>query len=216
MRLASAVLIVMLACGCYCGARIVQPAASSSRSAPPPSHDIVALLPDPETRNVGRAIVSSLAGESVELSGKGSATRVEIGQPPSPAFRLSEAQVEQLFGEALAARPPAPRHFLLYFQTGSNLLTPESDKLLGDILIFVTSRSVPDVTVVGHTDTTGTAQANIALGQSRAAMIRDRLVTAGLDGSVVSVASHGEADPLVRTPDDTPEPKNRRVEVSVR
>ena len=75
---------------------------------------------------------------------------------------------------------------------------------------------MPDVTVVGHTDTTGTAQANIELGRSRATLIRDRLVAAGLDASLVSVASHGEADLLVPTPDDTLEPRNRFVDVSVR
>ena len=183
---------------------------------PPPGHDIVALLQDPETRKVGRVIVSSTLGGSVELKDKRTATRVVIGQPPSVVFRFSEAQVQQLFGDALAALPPAPRHFLLYFANGSNQLTPESEKLLPAILVFVKSRSVPDVTVVGHTDTTGTAQANIELGRSRATSIRDRLVAAGLDTSLVSVASHGEADLLVPTPDDTPEPKNRLVEVSVR
>jgi len=80
----------------------------------------------------------------------------------------------------------------------------------------VKSRSVPDVTVTGHTDTTGSAQSNIVLGLSRASLIRDRLVAVGLDLSVVSVESHGEADLLVPTPDEIPEPKNRRVEVSVR
>ena len=210
MRLASAALVVMFSCGCYGHARIVQPAV------PPPAHDIVALLPDPETKAVGRAIVSSPLGGSVELKDKREGVRVVVGQPPSVAFMLSEAQIQQLFGDALAAEPPAPRHFLLYFDSGSNQLTPESERLLTEILVFVQSRSVPDVTVVGHTDTTGADQSNIELGRSRATLIRDRLVGAGLDGSLVSVASHGEADLLVPTPDNTPEPKNRRVEVSVR
>jgi len=30
------------------------------------------------------------------------------------------------------------------------------------------------------------------------------------------VASHGEADLLIKTKDNTPEPRNRRVEISVR
>lgn len=218
MRLAGAALVVLFACGCYCGARIVQPSgppSTSAISAAPPGHDIVALLRDPETRKVGRAVVSTPLG-SVELIDKGTATRVVIGQPPSRRFRLSDSQVQQLFGEALAALPPAPRHFQLYFASGSNQLAPASAKLFTEILPLVKSRSVPDVTVIGHTDTTGTAQANIELGRSRANVIRDRLVAAGVDAGIVSVASHGEADLLVRTPNDTPEPRNRRVEVSVR
>jgi outer membrane protein OmpA-like peptidoglycan-associated protein len=46
--------------------------------------------------------------------------------------------------------------------------------------------------------------------------VRNLLTAAGLDASSIEVSSLGEADPLVRTPDDTPEPRNRRVEIGVR
>jgi outer membrane protein OmpA-like peptidoglycan-associated protein len=211
MRVAGVALVGMFACACHSHPRVVE--------APPPSpprHDIIALLADPETNAVGHAVVSSPLGDSVELTTERAGTRVVIGQPPSAPFTLAEDQVQQLFGDALAARPPAPRHFVLYFEKGSNHLAPESEALVADLLAFVKSRSVPDVTIVGHTDTTGTAEANIELARSRANLIRNRLIAAGLDESVVSLASHGETDLLVPTPDETPEPKNRRVEVSVR
>jgi peptidoglycan-associated lipoprotein len=213
-RLACAALVLLLAWGCYCRARIVQ--TSTSAGAPSVIHDIIALLPDPESRKVGRVVVSSPLGGSVELTHKREATRVVVGQPPHSPFRFSKDQVQQLYGEALSALPPAPRHFLLYFQSGSNQLSPKSEQLLTEIPAVVKSRSVPDVSVIGHTDTTGTAQANIELGRSRATLIRDRLVAVGLDASLMTVASHGEADLLVHTPDETPEPRNRRVDVSVR
>jgi outer membrane protein OmpA-like peptidoglycan-associated protein len=41
-------------------------------------------------------------------------------------------------------------------------------------------------------------------------------VSAGIDGSLVEVESHGEGDLLKRTPDDTPEPLNRRVEITIK
>jgi outer membrane protein OmpA-like peptidoglycan-associated protein len=72
------------------------------------------------------------------------------------------------------------------------------------------------VTVVGHTDTMGSAQLNIDLGRTRATVIRQRLIAVGVDGRLISLASHGESDLLVPTPDETLEPRNRRVEVSVR
>ena len=75
---------------------------------------------------------------------------------------------------------------------------------------------MPEVTVVGHTDTMGSPQANIQLGLKRASTVRSILVDAGLDPALVEVTSHGEADLLMRTPDRTPEPHNRRVEISVR
>jgi outer membrane protein OmpA-like peptidoglycan-associated protein len=47
-------------------------------------------------------------------------------------------------------------------------------------------------------------------------MVLKLLVAAGLDPSLVDVTSHGEADPLVPTPDERLEPRNRRVEITVR
>ncbi len=183
---------------------------------PPPKQDVLVLLPDPDTQAVGRAVVSSPSGPLVELATARAATHVSVGHAPTAPVTMSEAQVQTLFGEALAARPPAPRRFLLYFVLGSNQLTPESEPLLSAVLDFVKNRPAPDVTVIGHTDTTDTARANLELGLRRAAVVRQRLVETGVDPSLVSVASHGEADLLVRTPDNTLEPKNRRVEVSVR
>jgi outer membrane protein OmpA-like peptidoglycan-associated protein len=75
---------------------------------------------------------------------------------------------------------------------------------------------VPDVVVVGHTDTMGTLAANAELGMRRATMVRNMLIDAGLDATTIEVTSHGEGDLLVRTPDETPEPRNRRVEISVK
>jgi peptidoglycan-associated lipoprotein len=205
IRLVAAALVAVYASACDLWTR---PA--------PPKQDVIVLLPDPETGAVGRAVVSSPLGGSAELTTERAATRAVIGQPPTAPFTLSEAQVHRIFGDALAARPLAPRHFLLYFFTGSTTLKPESDILLRDALRFVKSRPAPDVTVIGHTDTTHTARSNFALGLRRARAIRDRLVAIGLDRRFVSVASHGEADLLVRTRNDIREPRNRRVEVSVR
>jgi outer membrane protein OmpA-like peptidoglycan-associated protein len=204
-RLAAAALVAVCACGCDLWTR-----------PKPPKQDVIVLLADPESGVVGRAVVSSPLGGSAELTTERSATRIGTGQPPSAPFTLSEAQVHRLFDEAMTARPPAPRHFLLYFFTDSTRLKPESEIVLRDALRFVKSRPAPDVTVIGHTDTKYTARSNFALGLNRAKAIRDRLVAIGLDRRFVSVASHGEADLLVRTRDDTREPRNRRVEVSVR
>ena len=43
---------------------------------------------------------------------------------------MSEADVKRLFGAALAAQPPAPAHFTLYFEFDSDELTAESRKLV--------------------------------------------------------------------------------------
>jgi len=143
-------------------------------------------------------------------------TRVTSDAAPGPVKTLSAADVDRLFGDALAALPPAPRHFVLFYQFESDTLTKESTALVPEILKAVKALAVPEVVVIGHTDTMGSAKANIALGMRRANSVRDILVNAGLAPSTVEVTTHGEADLLVKTPDNTPEPRNRRVEITVR
>jgi outer membrane protein OmpA-like peptidoglycan-associated protein len=124
--------------------------------------------------------------------------------------------VERIFGDALSALPPAPRRFTLYFRFESDELTDQSKALIPEILAAVKAHAVQDVVVVGHTDTMGTQRANYALGLKRALMVRNLLVDAGLNGSAIDATSIGELDPVVKTPDETPEPRNRRVDISVR
>lgn len=177
--------------------------------------DLVVLLPDADGGAVGRASVSNQFG-AVELDAARAAARIFAGQAPPPAVVLDDAQVRAVFGEALASAPMAPQSFVLYFRFQSNALTDESQALLSQVLKAVAARPAPEVVVVGHTDTTGDSKANVALGLTRANAVRDLLVGARLEASLIEVTSHGEADLLVPTPDDTPEPRNRRVEIAVR
>lgn len=182
----------------------------------PPRADMVVLVPDPENGRVGSATVTGTAGAVVELTRANDGTRIVQGQAPSAPASVPAADVQRIFGDALAARPVAPRQFLLYFESGSDTLTAESQALVPEIIGTVHGRPAPDVSVIGHTDTTGDAAANVQLGMRRAQLIRDLLVSSGLDAAQIEVASHGEADLLVATPDNTAEAKNRRVEVTVR
>jgi outer membrane protein OmpA-like peptidoglycan-associated protein len=176
---------------------------------------LVALLPDPDSGAVGRANVSSLSG-SVELAEARASTVVNGKAAPTPVKPLSEEDSSRIFGDVLAALPSAPEHFVLNFQFDSDELTPESRALLPQVLNAVKGHPVPEVQVIGHTDTVGTPASNITLGMKRAEMIRKQLIDIGLDPTLMEIVSHGEADLLVPTADDVPEPRNRRVEITVR
>lgn len=181
----------------------------------PPARDLVVLVPDPESGHVGRAVVTTGAG-AVELTTAGATTSAAAGQAPAAVTTLTESEISALFGAVMAMRPAAARHFNLYFDTGTSTLTAASRAELTEILAVVRTATAPDVSVIGHTDTTGAADVNATLARERAASIRDQLIAVGLEASLIEVASHGEFDLLVPTPDNTAEPRNRRVEVIVR
>ena len=180
-----------------------------------PAGTLVVLLPDPDDGAMGRAIVSNAAG-TAELEGARASTGIVGTGAPGAVTPLGEAEVRSIFGDVLSALPRRARDFTLYFAFESDQLTAESRALVPQVVQAVKDFPFPDVVVIGHTDTTGSAASNVELGLRRANMVRQILLDAGLQGSIVDVTSHGEADPLVPTPDETAEPRNRRVEISVR
>jgi outer membrane protein OmpA-like peptidoglycan-associated protein len=210
IRLAAAVLVT-IAAGLLanCGPQYVR--APEGRG----NADLIMLLPDPDSGTTGRAVVSNGPG-SVDLDETRQFTLVGLNQPPTRVTVMNEPDVKRLFGDVLAALPPAPTHFTLFFRFESDELTDESRALVPDVLQAMKNRPVPEISVVGHTDTTGTPASNFELGMKRGIMVRSLLVDAGLDPSAVEVTSHGEAVLLVATPDEIYEARNRRVEITIR
>lgn len=179
-----------------------------------PGQSLTVLLPDSDTGSTGAARVANPFG-SVELADERDAALATATSRPVLGT-LSEGDVNNIFGDALSALPPPPRQFTVFFRFESDELTDQSQALIPQILAAVKAHAVQDVVVIGHTDTMGTQQANFGLGLKRAMMVRNLLVKAGLNGSTIEVTSVGELDLLVKTPDETPEPRNRRVDIAVR
>jgi outer membrane protein OmpA-like peptidoglycan-associated protein len=116
----------------------------------------------------------------------------------------------------MAARPILPHHFRLYFILGRDALTPESQAAYRAMFDDTKQRPAYEIEVIGFTDTVGDLQYNQALSLRRAAAIRDTLIRDGLDRQAISIAGRGKRDLLVATADQIPEPRNRRVEITVR
>jgi outer membrane protein OmpA-like peptidoglycan-associated protein len=199
----------MLACAAVafaCGPR--RPAVPAAEP------ELIVLLAD-DGGAVGRVSVANQLG-ATDLDDAREATRVVPGRAPGRAVVLDESDVAKIFGDALAGLPGAPQSFVLYFRLESNDLTDESRARLPEVLKAIASRAVPEVVAIGHTDTTGDRQSNLTLGLSRANAVRDLLVKTGIEKSLIEVVSHGEADLLILTGDEVFEPRNRRVEITVR
>ena len=130
--------------------------------------------------------------------------------------RLSAEEVRQSFGATLEALPAAPTLFMLYFITGTDELTDESKADLQRILSALKQRPVPDVAVIGHTDTVGDLMGNDLLSAQRAERMKGFLVEIGIPAERIHTAGRGKREPIVPTADNVEEPRNRRVEINVR
>jgi adhesin transport system outer membrane protein len=172
----------------------------------------VVLIPSPDG-SIGRVTVQGKQGEAV-LNKAGQAVSLE-GSAPAP-IEVSDEKVKADFGSAIAARPPVPEQFLFYFKLGSTQLTKESQALLPSVLAKVRARQNLDIWLIGHTDTTGDVKRNDALGLKRAQALAKNFEKLGIKDLTVTIESYGERNLLVATPDNTPEPRNRRGEVTLR
>lgn len=71
------------------------------------------------------------------------------------------------------------------------------------------------VTIVGHTDSTGSEAYNQTLSERRAEAVKSELVTLGVPGSMISATGRGEAEPRATNATEAGRQLNRRVEVLV-
>jgi len=125
-------------------------------------------------------------------------------------------EVRSRYAPTLGAQPPRPVSYILYFETASDRLTPESEIEFARVTQELAVRSAPEILVIGHTDRVGSMADNDALSRQRAETMRDLLVANGLLAEKLEVAGRGEREPLVATADEVEEARNRRVEINIR
>ena len=172
--------------------------------------ETVTVLPSADG-HVGTVVVQR--GETEQVLHQAYATS-NFGQ--AEVTLLSAEAVQRTYGKTLHALPAAPAAFLLYFVTGTDELTPESKLELEKVLSAMRTRPLPDVLVIGHTDTQGEADANDRLSAQRAETVKGFLVGIGIPAERIHTAGRGERELLVPTADNVDEPRNRRVEINVR
>jgi len=188
--------------------------ATPPKPPPPASRDIIVLLPDDQGKT--GAIVVSSEGVERRLDQPGETVTVDAGSPPGLPTVMPAQEVLAMAGPALAALPKPPARFILYFEHDSIGLTGESRALLQKVIETIRDRAPVDISVVGHTDTVGKKKYNDTLSMQRAMAVAAILRGIGVDPSVLDITSHGKDNPLVPTGDQVPEPRNRRVEITVR
>ncbi len=189
------------------------PAPAPPAATLPARDDLYVLMPAPDGKtgalavthgNTEKVLDSPFAAARIRQEG-----RLETGV-------ASEPEIRQVFGEALAALPPRPVSFLLYFVEGKDELTAESRQTVRQVFEEIARRSAPEVLVIGHTDRVGSAASNDRLSLQRAARMRDELVKLGVAADSIQISGRGAREPLVPTGDQVAEPRNRRVEITVR
>ncbi|MCP3976432.1 MAG: OmpA family protein [bacterium] len=107
--------------------------------------------------------------------------------------------------EALALEP-------ITFESGSAVITADGIAVLQGAVDFLTANADVRVAIEGHTDAQGAETSNQALSESRAASVRDYLVSQGIDADRMETAGFGESNPIASNDTAEGRAENRRIE----
>jgi len=174
--------------------------------------ETIVLLPNPAGQET--AVTVTQGGRQVVLAQPYAGARASRSGPE--AFPSNAQQVQATYGPALAAQPLPPAQFTLFFVEGKDELTDDSKRIVDGIFAEIAKRPIPDVIVIGHTDTVGNDAANDTLSRQRADVVRAAFTARGLAADKVVAIGRGKRELAVPTGDGVAEPRNRRVEILVR
>ena len=97
------------------------------------------------------------------------------------------------------------------FETNSARINPQMRPVLDEVGRNMDSNI--QVTVVGHTDSTGSDAVNDPLSLDRAQSVRDYLSTHGVNSRQITVTGRGSREPVASNGTEAGRAQNRRVEI---
>jgi outer membrane protein OmpA-like peptidoglycan-associated protein len=134
------------------------------------------------------------------------------------AMALLEAAVEQpvmMEKPMKMTRQLLTRNFIVYFDSNSAKISKDGASEIKGVKSFIKRRKISRITVVGHTDRSGSNSYNAKLAAARADAVAAGLVKAGIKKGLVKTVVWGESKPAVKTQDGAKNAKNRRVVIGV-
>ena len=101
------------------------------------------------------------------------------------------------------------------FATGRSEINSSFAPILTQFATSLNQNPVTTVTIIGHTDSTGSDAINNPLSEDRAAAARDYLVSRGVARTRIATEGRGAREPVADNNSQQGRDKNRRVEIYV-
>jgi len=115
-------------------------------------------------------------------------------------------------GEAQSVLDKTLSNRVVEFESGAATLTPAGRAILDEMGSAIKQIGTPKVQLIGHTDSQGNRQANVALSLARAGTVRNYLIEKGIPAESLSAAGSGPDQPVASNETVEGRAKNRRIE----
>jgi outer membrane protein OmpA-like peptidoglycan-associated protein len=132
-------------------------------------------------------------------------------QDMEQATRGTGVQVSQTADNRLKLEIPSD----VSFDTGRSDIKPNFRPILERFAGTLNENPATTVTIIGHTDSTGSPALNQPLSIDRAAHTRDYLTTRGVSPNRIAVDGRADREPIASNEDPAGRARNRRVEIYV-
>lgn len=103
----------------------------------------------------------------------------------------------------------------VHFETAKSAIKPESHAVLDELVTAMNRLKTSRIELAGHTDSDGSAEANLQLSRDRAAAVRTYLIQKGIAADRIETIGHGESKPVAGNESEKGKAQNRRTEVRV-
>lgn len=132
-------------------------------------------------------------------------------QAMEQATQGTGVQVSQTSDNRLKLEIPAD----VSFDTGRSDIKSNFRPVLDRFAQTLNDNPAATVSIIGHTDSTGTDAVNQPLSIDRAAHTRDYLAQRGVSSSRIAIEGRGSREPIASNADASGRARNRRVEIYV-
>lgn len=132
---------------------------------------------------------------------------------------VSAADAKAMLDEALVACRGVASDLTVYFGFDKSDITAAAQAVIDEVVTMLASYSAPLVSIVGHTDTSGSFAYNQKLSERRATAVErailSRSASTGVNAGTISKSGRSETDLAVPTGDGVREPRNRRATIAI-
>lgn len=129
-----------------------------------------------------------------------------VAPPPAPVVQEPEPEVvevvEEIFEEPVGPLAGSVEDFQVnvgdrvYFDLDEYVLTQDARSVLRRQAAWLSSHDGINIMVAGNCDERGTREYNLALGERRANVVKDYLVSLGVDPARIETVSYGKERPI--------------------